>query len=77
MTATLEEAIAKVRELPEEEQELAADLLMQVVQRNDAAYRLTPAQVEEVRQIEEALANGTERWATEEEVAAMWRRFGV
>jgi hypothetical protein len=77
MTTLLDDAIAKVRELPAEEQDLAAELLLQVVQRNAAGSRLTAEQIEEVREIEEGLANGTERWATDEEVAALWRRVGV
>ena len=77
MTTLLDDAIAEVRKLPAAEQDRAAEVLLEIVNRNAASHRLTPEQGEEVRRTLEGLANGTERWATDEEVAAMWRRFGV
>jgi hypothetical protein len=64
-------------ELSDEEQDLAAELLMQVGHRHAANYHLTPEQVEEVRHTQEGLRNGTVRLLTEEEVEEMWRRLGA
>ena len=77
MTTMLDEAIAKVRELPDEEQDLAAELLMEVVDRSGSTYHLTPDQEEEVRLTQEGLQNGTVRLLTDEEVEEMWRRLGA
>lgn len=77
MTTMLDEAVEKVRALPEAEQELAADVLMQLVHRHDPAYRLTPDQVEEVRRTLKGLEDGTVRVLSDQEVEEMWRRLGA
>ncbi len=43
----------------------------------DDRYRLTPEQVEEVKRRQEALREGKTRLATDEEVAALWKRCGL
>ena len=73
----LEEAVARLRMRPEAEQEQAAEALLDFLGQEQQRYQLTPDQVEEVRQIQEGLADGSERLATDEEVAAMWRRHGA
>ena len=78
MTEMLEKAIAELRLRPDDEQDVAAEALLAFLSRDEPPdYVLTPEQIEEVRQTLEGLENGTERLATEEEVAAMWRRLGV
>ena len=42
MTDRLEEAIAKVRKLPRERQDEAAELLLSVVEEGSDTFRLTP-----------------------------------
>src|SRR5260221_6050530 len=49
MTRLLEEAIAKVRELPEEEQNRAAGFLLDFATPNAPGYHLTAEQLAEVR----------------------------
>ena len=49
MTKLLEEAIAKVRELPEEEQDRAAGFLLDFATPNAQGYHLTNEQLAEVR----------------------------
>ena len=49
MTKLLEEAIAKVRELPEDEQDRAAGLLLDFAAPNSQGYHLTDEQLAEVR----------------------------
>ena len=48
MTERFEEAIAKVRKLPPERQDEAAELLLSVVEEGSATFRLTAEQVAEV-----------------------------
>ncbi len=73
----LEDAIERVRALPEADQDLAAELLLSVVYRNDPDLRLTPEQVEEVRRTRDGLRDGTVRLLSEEETEEMWRRLGA
>lgn len=78
MTEMLEKAIAELRRRPDEEQNVAAEGIFAFLTRDEPSRSvLTPEQVEEVRQTLEGLENGTERLATDEEVAAMWRRLGL
>lgn len=70
MNSKLSDAIAKVRELPEDQQEAAADLLLDFVEHSDDFSILTPEQWAEV---DRRLAN--EDIASEEEVKAFFARF--
>ncbi len=74
MTKLLDQAIAKVRELPEEEQERAAQSLMIFAElAKQGAYTLDP---EARAAIEESKAQvGRGEFATDEEVEAAYRRF--
>jgi len=49
MTKLLEQAIAKVRELPEDEQNRAAEFLLDFASPDDQRYHLTDEQLAEVR----------------------------
>jgi hypothetical protein len=40
-------------------------------------YRLTDEQVEEVMRRQQALRDGTSRFATDEEMNALWKRCGL
>jgi hypothetical protein len=74
MTKLLDQAIAKVRELPEEEQERAAQSLMVFAElAKQGAHGLTS---EERAAIEESKAQVRRgEFATDEEVEAAYRRF--
>jgi hypothetical protein len=72
MTKLLDQAIAKVRELPEEEQERAAESLMLFAElARQGVYKLSP---EERAAIEESRRGDL---ATDEEVEAAFARFRV
>jgi len=71
MTKLLEEAIGQLRELPEEEQDAAADALFAYIASDERQYVLRPEQVAEVRRIRHGLRSGTTRLATTQEVAAL------
>ena len=71
MSNRLEEAVAKVRELPSDLQEEAADLLLDLVNHDPAEYRLSSEQRAEIRR---RLAVSPE-YATEAEVEEAFARF--
>jgi len=77
MTKLLDEATAKVRGLPDEVQDAAADVLFAHIAGEDLPYRLTPEQVAEVVRIQQDLRDGRTRLATDEEVAALRRKCGL
>jgi ABC-type histidine transport system ATPase subunit len=77
MTKLLEEAIAKACELPESEQDLAAEVLLTVIHHDAPSYHLTPEQVEEVKQIRQDLREGRVNLLSEGEIAAFLRKLGV
>ena len=69
MTQRLEEAIAKVRRLPRDRQDEAAELLLSVVEENSNALRLTPQQAAEV----ERRLGQSPRYAAHEDVRAFFQ----
>jgi hypothetical protein len=77
MTKLLEQAIAKARELSEEEQNAIADALFAHLAGDDRRYRLSPEQIADVTRIRDDLRNGRTRLATDEEVAAVWKKCGL
>lgn len=70
MSALLDEAIEQLRELPEEEQDAAADALFAYITSDERQYRLEPRHAEEVQRIRGNLVSGVTRLATEKEVTA-------
>ena len=70
MTDRLEEAIAKVRNLPPDRQDEAAELLLSVVEESTDKLRLTPHQVAEV---ERRLGQPTQ-FTPHEEVRAFFQQ---
>lgn len=75
MTDLLEEAIARVRELPVADQEVAAEALLAFADQNDVQPGLTSEQADDVRRIQAGLRDGSIAMATDDEVAEMWRSF--
>ncbi|MFL5033190.1 MAG: hypothetical protein ACJ8E1_25280 [Xanthobacteraceae bacterium] len=62
MTKLLEQAIAQVRQLPDEAQDAAAEALFAHVAHHDRPYRLSDEQVEEVTRRQQALREGKRNW---------------
>jgi len=77
MTKLLEDAIAEARKLPENEQDALAETVFAHIASSDVDYHLTEEQVEEVKRRQQALRDGTSRFATDEEVAALWKKCGL
>jgi hypothetical protein len=77
MTKLLEEAVEQVRALSAEDQDAAADALFAHIANEDRRHGLSIEQVEEVKRIRARLRSGETRLATDEEVAALWKKCGV
>jgi hypothetical protein len=77
MTKLLEQAIAKARELSDEEQDAAADALFAHMAGDSRGCGLTPEQVADVNRIRADLRAGRTRLATGEEAAALWKKCGL
>jgi hypothetical protein len=75
MSKLLEQGIEAVRELPEESQDLAGELLLTIAGRRPGRLRLTAEQIEKVR-IGFAEADRGE-FATDEEMQETWKKFGL
>jgi len=74
MTKLLDQAIAKVRELPEEEQERAAESLMVFAElAKQGVYKLSPEERAALEESKGQLRRGEA--ATDEEVEAAYARF--
>ena len=71
MSHLLDEAIETLRDLPEEEQDAAADVLFAYMANDERQYHLGPDHVEAVRRIQRDLKTGKTRLATNDEVAAL------
>jgi hypothetical protein len=77
MTKLLEQAIAKARELSEDEQDAVADALFAHLAGDVRLYRLTPEQIADVNRIRDGLRSGRTRLATDEEAAVLWKKCGL
>jgi hypothetical protein len=73
----LREAIQTLRELPEDEQDAAADVLFAYISSDERQYHLLPHQAEEVRRIRRDLKTGKTRLATAHEVAKIKTKSSV
>ena len=74
MTKALKEAIEVLRELPEDRQETVARAILQYASDNDV-YHLSDAERTEVQAGLAEIKRG--EIASDEDVAAMWKRFGL
>ena len=75
MTKLLDEVIARVRALPEEDQDDIAEVLAAVLDNRESVPPLTDEQVEAVKRSQEAVRRG--EVASNEEMNELWRRFGL
>jgi hypothetical protein len=74
MTKLLDEAVAKVRRLSVAEQDRVAAMLLGFADRDIDEYQLTPEQLAEVELAKQEARDGL--FASDEEMAELWRRFG-
>jgi len=73
----LEEVMERVRHWPKERQEDAVEILLEMERRDASGYRLTDAQAEEVARIRREIREGRGTFATDEQMAALWKSCGL
>ncbi len=74
---TLRELLGRVESWPEERQQDAVQVLLEIERQDEAAIRLTAEQVGEVRRIRRAIRDGRGVFATDQEMAELWKSFGL
>jgi len=75
MTKLLEEAIKKVRELPEADQDEAAEILLSVASKRGEPVRLDDETRAAIREGRDQARRG--EFVSDEEMAAFFKRHGV
>lgn len=73
MTKLFLKGIEAVQALPPERQDLAGELLLMLADQRE--YELTPEQLEDLKLSLAEAERG--EFATDEEVAVMWKQFGL
>ena len=73
----LEEVMERVRHWPRERQEDAAAVLLEMEWQDKSGYRLTDAQAQEVARIQRQIREGNGAFATDEQMAALWKSCGL
>jgi hypothetical protein len=76
-TKILKDVIERVQNWPEERQADAAQVLLEMEQQDASRYRLTDAQAQEVARIRRDIREGKGTFATDEEMAALWKSCGL
>ncbi len=78
MTAKeLEDVLKRVRHWPKERQEDAAEVLLEIERQDASGHQLTDAQVKEVVRIQREIREGRGTFATDEQMAALWKSCGL
>ena len=73
----LEELMDRVRLWPKARQQDAAEVLLEMERQDSSNYRLTDAQAQEVARIQRDIREGREAFATDEQMAALWKSCGL
>jgi hypothetical protein len=73
----VKEILERVLTWPPERQEDAVRVLKAMEQQDASAYRLTDEQVEVVGKRQRDFREGNTRYATDEEMAALWKKCGL
>jgi hypothetical protein len=73
----LEELMERVRHWSKERQEDAAEVLLEMERQDASGYRLTDAQAREVARIQFEVREGRATFATDEQMAALWKSCGL
>ena len=73
----VKEILDRVLTWSPERQDDAARVLRQMEEQDASPYRLSDEQVEEVERRRADFTTGKERYATDEEIAALWKKCGL
>ena len=76
-TNSFENLMERVRRWPKERQEDVAEVLLEMERQDTSGYRLTDAQADEVRRIQRDVREGRGAFATDEQMAALWKSCGL
>jgi hypothetical protein len=74
MTKLFRDVIDRVRQWPDERQDQAAMLLLDLEAQQTSTIRLTPEQVRETEHIQQKLRDGAASFASDEEMSAFWNQ---
>ena len=73
----INEVIERLRHWSKERQQDAAEVLLEMERQDASGYRLTDAQAEEVARIQREFREGRGTFASDEEMAALWKSCGL
>lgn len=73
----LKEVLERVHDWPEERQEEAAQLLLEMEQQYVRSYHLTDEQVRKVARIQQEIRESRGVFATDEEMTALWNSLTI
>jgi hypothetical protein len=73
----LEELIERVRRWPDRRQEDAAEILLEMERQDASGYQLSDSQAKEVARIRREIREGKGKFATDEQMAALWKSCGL
>lgn len=76
-TKNLEQLMERMRHWPERRREDAAEVLLEMERQDTSGYRLTDDQAREVARIQRDVRNGNAIFATDEEMAELWKSCGL
>lgn len=77
MTKMLRDVIERVQRWPEDRQDQAALVLLDMEAQQANQIRLNPDQVAEVARIQQKVREGSAEFATDEQMAAFWKKCGL
>ncbi len=77
MTKLLRDVIDRVQQWPDDRQDQAAQLLLDLEAQQSGGNRLTPEQAAEVGRIQQKVRDGSAVFATDEQMAAFWKKCGL
>ncbi len=77
MTKLLQDVIERVRQWPEDRQDEAAHVLLDLEAQQVSRIRLSAEQVQEVERIQRSVREGAAAFATDEQMAAFWKKCGL
>jgi hypothetical protein len=77
MTKLLRDVIDRVSRWPEDRQDQAASVLLDLEAQQANGYRLTAEQRLEVERIQRKVRDGSAEFASDEQMAAFWKKCGL
>jgi hypothetical protein len=77
MTKLLRDVIERMSQWPEDRQDMAAQVLLDLEAQQANRYRLSAEQIAEVERIQRQVRDGTAAIASDEQLAAFWKKCGL